>query len=122
MNINKLVKPISNNDLIYFLDNWVINWIWIRGENLENLVLSMIQTTYKFDESQSYSLLVDIRTLSYYHDIFYSYRLGFYYSNLWFCYKLYKLIDWDVWYRRIAVFLGVLFLLNKYWKENYGQN
>ena len=119
MNINKLVPTISNKQLIYLLDNWIVNWIWVNWQNLEDLILSIIETTYRFNKTKSMSLLCDLRQLSYFHDIMYTFKLGFYYSNLWLAYKVYLLIDWDVWYRRIWVFIWIFLILNKFWKINY---
>lgn len=119
MKLENLVPILSETQIFYLIENDIINWIWIKWENLDYVVLEIIRTTYRFDENKSFQLLWDIKQLAFYHDIMYFYRFWFYYSNLWFAYKVYKLIDWDIWYRRILVFITILFILNKYWKISY---
>ena len=119
MKLEKLVPVLDEKTILYLYDNKIINWIWIEGENLENVVLDIIRKTYKFDEWQSFRLLWDIKQIAYYHDIMYTFKLWFYYSNIRFAYKVFYLIDWDIWYRRLWVFIWIILLLNKYWKVSY---
>ena len=120
MKLEKLVPILSVKQIEYFTENGIINWIWIKWKNIEDVILDIIKATYRFEEEQSHSLLFDLRQLADYHDIMYTFKLWFNHSNLWLAYKVYKLIDWDVLRRRIGVFIGILIILNKYWKENYG--
>jgi hypothetical protein len=119
MKLEKLVPIMSNTQIEYFMKNWIINGIWIRWQNLEGIIIDIIRATYRFDEDKSWGLLWDIRQLCFYHDIMYTFKLGFYYSNWWLACKVFKLIDWDIFRRRILVFIWIIIILNKYGKKNY---
>ena len=118
--INKILPyTLTNNQVFYLKEAWIINWIWGQWQNIEKTILDIIKGFYNYDDTKANDLLEDIRAIANIHDISYSFKLGFYKSNFLFAYRLFKLLHWEKLYSRIGIMTFTFFLLNKYWKKYY---
>ena len=102
------------------LSCWIANGIGGAGNNIEKTILALVEALPWYDTNKSKALVNDIKELSFEHDIQFRLQLGFYYSNYKFARKLYYLTHWGK-SKRFAIFLWVLYTLNKYSKPFYNR-
>ena len=114
-----LPYTLTNNQVFYLKEAWIINWIWWEWSNIEELLFNVIKWAYWFDNEKAQELLDDIKLISYPHDIDFFFKNWFIKSNIKYAYRLFKLLYWEKLLNRIGIMIFTFFLLNRYWKKYY---
>ena len=100
---------------------WIINWIGWKGATLEPIINDIMDLPY-FDSDRYKELRQDIEKISRWHDldytIWWSY-CNFMKANLIFCIRLYNLLGWTKWYKRLWVVIFTFYILQTYGKQYF---
>lgn len=110
---------LSDNQVEYLTLAGIINGIWWSGNNIEAFIMQVITLFFWFEKEKGEKLLLDIRQLSYIHDIEYFFKLWFYKANYRFACNLFQLLHWCKLRHRVYISIFTLYILNKKWKKFY---
>lgn len=99
-------------------DVWIVNGIWWQWQNIETALLAIIELLPWYNDNKAESLINDIRKLAIRHDVEFFFKLGFYRANFRFAKWVFHLLHWSG-YKRLAISVIALILLNKIGKNYY---
>lgn len=118
--INKILGyTITPEQISHLRRAGIFNWIWGEGKNIEAVLRANIELIPGYSLDKAESLFNDIYMLSISHDAEYFFKLGFYRANFRFAKWVFQLLHWSSLWKRVAIFLITIILLNKYGKEHY---
>lgn len=114
----------------YLLKYWYINWCWGKGGiNFSAFMDEAIENLKWFDINYFIALKNDLEKLCTEHDIdfwLWGTIIDFYKANFSLAYKIFKLLEWKKYWKKINNFLGrffifltILYLINKYGKKYF---
>ena len=121
--INKYKKQgyLTERDIEVLKEKGIVNWLGWKGTPLMPILEKIMDLPY-FDSDRYKNLFENIDRIACYRDIdFHIWKtyLDFTKSNLIFSYRLYKLLWWTKWYKRLGIAIITMIVLQKYWKQYF---
>ena len=119
--INTILEyNLSEEEVEGLLACGIINWCWAKNWfSFDEFIMREIQYLPVFDESKKQELFCDLKRICMEHDLDYRVNKWFRKSNYTMAKKVYSLVHWLPFRYRLAIFLTLYILLNRYWKEAY---
>jgi hypothetical protein len=110
---------LTEREKIALFEAWIINGIGGEWQNIEAVLRANIELLPWYDNNKADSLFKDIQELAVEHDIQFKFKMWFRYSNYKFAKKLFHILHWSSFWKRLAVAIIAYILLTRYWKKFY---
>ena len=112
---------LTEKDIKVLRDKKIVNWIWGENASLKHIIDDILDLPY-FEADKYQELFEDIERISIWHDISYFIPwnyLDFTKANIIFSWRLYKLLCWTRWYKRIWIAMITFIVLQIHWKKYF---